>query len=87
MIEVTRGKDKSCGTRRRHASLSGFWDPEGRGDIELLYIKLPVCEIALIVGSRESSRIVDFLWRRNLSIPTFIGTQHIGVHRSEGIAT
>jgi hypothetical protein len=60
VIEVTHGKDKSCGTRSRHASLSGFQDPEGRGDIELLYIELLVREIALIVGSRENSRTVDF---------------------------
>jgi hypothetical protein len=60
VIEVTRGKDKSCGTRSRHATFSRFRDLEGRGDIELLYIELPVHEIALIFGSREKSRTIDF---------------------------
>jgi hypothetical protein len=65
----------------------GISGPEGRRDIELLYIHLSVHEIALILGSREISRTIDFLWRRNLSVPAFIGTRHIGIRRSEGIAT
>jgi hypothetical protein len=88
---------KRC-VEERGGSRQGLWDPEqarksfgisgpeGRRDIELLYIELPVHEIALTVGSRESSRTVDFLWRWNLSVPAFIGTRHIGVRRSEGTA-
>ena len=80
----------------RGGSQQGLWDleqacksfrisgPEGRRDIELLYIELSVHEIALTIGSRESSRTVDFLWRWNLSISTFIRTRHIGVQRSKG---